>query len=551
MKDLPHVTLVAVSSIRIPETIKALKKSMTGIRFGEVLLLTHENISLEKEGIKVVTIDKLDYKGYSDFMLYKLKDYIQTDFALVVQYDGYVIRPNQWRDEFLDYDYIGAPWLKNLHFTKDGVNVRVGNGGFSLRSKKLLEAPTKLNLPFTDNGTGYFNEDGNLCVYHRKVLEENGIKFAPVSVASMFSREKVCNDSYHRPFGFHAKKQGFAGVVQSVDKKINSVKKYSKKITGKLRYESRGIKIHLKRGFSSIKNELTPNKTDSSYRENINVYDVFTFFNELDLLEIRMNMLDPYVDYFVIIEAPKTFSGLPKPLYFEENKERFAQWKDKIIHYVVQDAAATTDELKAKFDTKKYVDNLDKKITEDVFAHSITGENGVDWTKELYQKESIKKALFGLNDDDICYISDVDEIWNPNAKIDYTKDSIYRLRQLMYAYYFNNRSSESWIGPLAAKYKNIKDAYLNDLRSEKKTTYTYVKNGGWHFTNMGGADQIRKKIESYGHQEFNNAGIKSKIEKMMSDNKDFVGRKFTFWKDESDLPSFILENKEAYKKYFN
>ncbi|MDD5165092.1 MAG: DUF5672 family protein [Candidatus Pacebacteria bacterium] len=551
MKDLPHVTLVAVSSIRIPETITALKKSMVGIRFSEALLLTHEKISLEKEGIKVITIEKLDYKGYSDFMLYKLKDYIHTDFALVVQYDGYVIRPKEWRDEFLSYDYIGAPWPKNLHFTKEGVNVRVGNGGFSLRSKKLLEVPAKLNLPFTDNGTGYFNEDGNLCVYYRKVLEENGVKFAPVSVASIFSREKVCDDSYPRPFGFHAKKQGLAGIIQSAEKKITSIKKYSNKVHGKLRYESRGIKRFLKRELSSIKNQLAPNKTSSAYREKIKVYDIFTFFNELDLLEIRLNILDPHVDYFVIVEAPKTFSGMPKPLYFAENKERFAQWKDKIIHYVVADAAATTDELKAKFDAKKYTDEIDKKITEDVFAHSVTGENGVDWTKELYQKESIKKALVGLNDDDICYVSDVDEIWNPDAKVDYTQNRIYRLKQYMYAYYLNNRSSESWIGPLVAKYKIIKDSYLNDLRSEKKTSYTYVKNGGWHFTNMGGADQIRKKIESYGHQEFNNTEIKSKIEQMMSDNKDFVGRKFAFWKDESDLPLFILKNKEAYKKYFN
>ena len=67
---------------------------------------------------------------------------------------------------------------------------------------------------------------------------------------------------------------------------------------------------------------------------------------------------------------------------------------------------------------------------------------------------------------------------------------------------------------------------------------------------MGGADQIRKKLESYGHQEFNTAEIKSRIEKRMSENKDFIGRRFRFWTDESDLPQYILDNRQKYAAYF-
>ncbi|MEN9913146.1 MAG: hypothetical protein RLY66_554 [Candidatus Parcubacteria bacterium] len=550
MKNLPNVTLVAVTSIKIPETVAAMRKSMADIQFGQVLLLTNEKISLEACGIKVVHIEKLDYKGYSEFMLYKLKDYIKTDFALVVQYDGYVTRPSSWSDEFLKYDYIGAPWRKDQHFTPEGVNVRVGNGGFSLRSKKLLEAPTKLNLPFTDggNGKGYFNEDGNVCVYHRKTLEESGVLFAPVEVASRFSRETICDDSYDKPFGFHGNKGSSIVRLKSF-----IASKFARKIVAKIKSESKEHVNIARRTISSLKNDLSSHIDIQRHRKSAEVYDIFTFFNELDLLEMRLNILDPFVDHFVIVEATETFSGKPKPLYFADNKDRFKKWEHKIIHHVIRDTPVDKKELQDRLEylkRKNLSTSIDAQIINDVLNHNTLGKGNIDWTKELYQKESLKKALANIKDNDICYISDADEIWNPHAKMDYSKDHLFRLRQYMYAYFLNNRSSENWIGPLVAKYKNIKNEYLNDLRSEKKTSYTYVRNGGWHFTNMGGADQIRKKIESYGHQEYNNDTIKSRIEDMIRGNKDFIGRKFKFWVDESDLPKFILENRQKYAHLF-
>ena len=553
MKDLPRVTLVAVSSIKIAETIRAMKKSMTGLHFHEALLLTDVSVApalLEDSGIKVVPIEHLDYEGYSFFMLYKLKGYIQTDFALVVQYDGYVIHPDEWRDAFLKYDYIGAPWPKDIHFDTDGANVRVGNGGFSLRSKKLLWAPTELGLPFIDGGTGYFNEDGNICVYHRGKLEKSGIRFAPVEAASLFSREKTCDDSYDRPFGFHGERHRPAGWAPRAAAFITSLGRFAGKAARKTRYESNNLFTAASRGISSAKNDLTPHISLAEYRKAHKVYDVFTFFNELDLLEMRLNILDPYVDHFVIVEATETFSGKPKPLVYEKNKERFRRWHHKIIHHVTRDVPKGREELEQRLRDSKGLSDIDRKVIDEVLSHSTTGPHGVDWTKEFYQKESLKKPLAGLADDDICVVSDVDEIWDPSARIDYSKDCIFKLRQKMYAYYLNNRSSEPWVQPIVTKYKNISDACLNELRSEKKTRCVYVRNGGWHFTNMGGADQIRRKIESYGHREFDTAEIKSKIEKMMSENKDFIGRKFRFWVDESDLPQYILDNKEKYKEYF-
>lgn len=205
--SLSSITLVAVSSIKIRKTIRALKKSMQKINFQETIFISHRKPLWLNKKIKFIKCEKIDsLKKYSQFMLYDLAEFIQTDFALIVQHDGYVIRPGQWDDHFLDYDYIGAPWPKNKFFTKEKENIRVGNGGFSLRSKKLLNIFNKLRLPFSDYGTGFYNEDGAICVYYKKQLEENGINFAPIQVAAKFSHESSCDDSHPQPFGFHKNK---------------------------------------------------------------------------------------------------------------------------------------------------------------------------------------------------------------------------------------------------------------------------------------------------------------------------------------------------------
>ncbi len=264
------------------------------------------------------------------------------------------------------------------------------------------------------------------------------------------------------------------------------------------------------------------------------VYDTFSFFNELDLLEIRLSILDPHVDFFVIAESPETFSGKPKPLYYAENKERFAKWHHKIIHHVVDDYPKDP-ELKALAD-----------------AHADITAGLTHFHRAFYQKESIKRALLqaGAKDEDIVYYGDVDEIWKPQK----VSDKTYKLRQLGYSYFLNNRSSEDWRGTVVTKYKNIKNSCLNDLRAKPTK---FLDNGGWHFTNLGGAEAVISKLEAYDHQEYNTPEIKARIVEQIKNNKDFIGRaldyqgkEFKFWIDEKDLPEYLLKNKEKYKKYF-
>ena len=206
--NLPDVTLIAVSSIKITETIDALQKSYKEIDFGAVKLISHERpdgllkeIEFEKCS-KINDIMDFNYLAFSD-----LEKYIQTSHALLIQYHAYIINPACWNNDWLQYDYIGAPWRwqEKSYLTDDSEHIRVGNGGFSLRSKKLLEMPQKLELQL-EQRQGYWNEDGNICVYHRSKFLGEGIKYAPVEIAAKFSYENPMSENNFgkmKSFGFH------------------------------------------------------------------------------------------------------------------------------------------------------------------------------------------------------------------------------------------------------------------------------------------------------------------------------------------------------------
>jgi len=198
--------LIAVSSVKINETIKSLTKSCSQIEYGDVKFVSHQCPEDLPEGITFEICPELKSKDdYSYYVIYNLINHVQTDYCLLTQHDGYVIRPHLWDDSFLKWDYIGAPWAikDNAYVTKEGEHVRVGNGGFSLRSKNLLEYPRKYNMPYLEE-QGFYNEDGNLCVYNRSFLKNLGIRYAPIEVAAKFSYEVALPENNGiKTFGFH------------------------------------------------------------------------------------------------------------------------------------------------------------------------------------------------------------------------------------------------------------------------------------------------------------------------------------------------------------
>lgn len=204
MLKLNDVTLVVVTSVKYEENVRSLIHSMEGVEYGDVKFISDIKPESLPENVKHISCDKLSYDGFSEFTFLKLWKYIETSHCLLVHHDGFVVRPDLWKDSFLEYDYIAAPWpySDTSYITDYGEHVRVGNGGFCLRTKKMLEMPTKLGLKL-EHRQGFYNDDGNFCVYHRKTFLDNGIKYAPVEIAAEFATEIWIDGVSKESFGFH------------------------------------------------------------------------------------------------------------------------------------------------------------------------------------------------------------------------------------------------------------------------------------------------------------------------------------------------------------
>lgn len=259
-------------------------------------------------------------------------------------------------------------------------------------------------------------------------------------------------------------------------------------------------------------------------------YDCFTYNGEEDILEIRFSILDNYVDRFVLCESKQTFSGKKKPLYYAQNKARFDKWNHKVIYLEAPEYDAPDAFQRAHF-----------------------------------QKEYLKKGLKETKDEDIVFFGDVDEIWS-SSLLEYPptsfvwfeeknwKEFVFNLNQLNYCYSLNQRSSERWVGTIMGKWRFVKENTFTFWRANHEYE---MQNGGWHFTNMGGLEQVQRKLESYDHQEYNNDEIKQSLKARIENGQDYVGRNrdwqgksFEMWIDESELPCYILENREKYKHLF-
>lgn len=197
------------------------------------------------------------------------------------------------------------------------------------------------------------------------------------------------------------------------------------------------------------------------------LYDCFIFFNELDLLELRLRELDSVADRFVLVEATTTFSGRPKPLVFADNRARYERWLPRIIHVVVRDMPAGPD----------------------------------PWQRERHQRDAIRRGLNAASPSDGVIVSDADEIpsasavrrWHPGM-------GMCRFNQ-MYCYYWLNCVGGTWTGsrilPFAAMDR------FPDMDHVRRLECPVLENGGWHFSYLGRTEGIRDKLEAYSHLDLN------------------------------------------------
>lgn len=256
------------------------------------------------------------------------------------------------------------------------------------------------------------------------------------------------------------------------------------------------------------------------------IIDVFHYNGERDVLRIHLSAT-PWVDKYIICEAKTTFTRKPKELYFFRDQRYFKPWWSKIDYYVIND---------------NYSDEEVK------LAQQSPNTKGADhWTWEFLQKERIKKGLIscGVQDDDIVYIGDVDEV---PMQFHRETDAIYpsKLKLKVYAYYLNNRSSEEFWGTYVAPYRVFKDKILNHERV--RTDIRTEKEYGWHFTNAMNLDSLRQKLnDSYTAESYNTPEVQSLLKQRYEQNRDYLGRAFFFREDESEWPPYLIANRGKYK----
>lgn len=242
-------------------------------------------------------------------------------------------------------------------------------------------------------------------------------------------------------------------------------------------------------------------------------YDCFSFFNELDLLEIRLHELNDVVDVFVLIEATRTFQNKPKPLYFAENQERFKSFLPRIKHVVVDDYPGFFRRF--------------RKPT--------------PWDFERNQREHVKGGLKDCQPEDILILSDIDEIPKAEKVREYKNTPGLKVFEQKMYYYFLNcfvqdydepiplfEGYKPWRGPLMLKYQdytNFED--LRTLRNKESTAKTLVRDGGWHYSWLGGVEGVLKKIEAYAHSEHNTEEHKDPafLKKLITQGQGLFGQK--------------------------
>ena len=251
------------------------------------------------------------------------------------------------------------------------------------------------------------------------------------------------------------------------------------------------------------------------------IFDCFIFNHEIELLEIRLNILNDYVDKFVITEGDMTFSGLPKESHFLNNKERFAKWEDKIILNQIN-----------------------------------IPECESPWHREIYSRNAMVN-LDIFNDDDLIIMSDGDEIPNPEildqASEWVSDDTHFTFEQSCYAYWMNNLYSNKWFGTRASTYKYVNNTTVDDIREgtedESKITGSIITNGGWHFTYLGDENHIRQKINSFCDRHFDVPEVTENISKNLEGGTDVLNRTHITYSTvdlDDSFPQYIIDNQEKY-----
>lgn len=270
------------------------------------------------------------------------------------------------------------------------------------------------------------------------------------------------------------------------------------------------------------------------------ILDVFPFFNELDLLDVRLHELSDVVDYFILSEATRTHSGHYKPLYYKQNRDRFRDFKEQIIHVVVDDMPTKPEQIE-----------IARTMTDSNWAKGdIVGDN---WTRERFQRDAIQwRALQDFGPDDIIILEDADEIIKSSVVRSLEtnlRPGLTAVEQSLHSYYLNwVCTNMPWKGT-----KIFRKKYMTTLSQDRFHTppVATITNGGWHLSFMGGADAIRSKIRAYVHQEFAVPEVLDNIELRLAQHRDAIGRLYEYRIVPLDcrFPQYILGHQDQFRDW--
>ena len=264
------------------------------------------------------------------------------------------------------------------------------------------------------------------------------------------------------------------------------------------------------------------------------IYDCFQFFNEEHIVDLRLNILNKFVDTFVIVESTINHQGQNKKLNFDIKK--FSKFKNK-INYIIVD------------DTPK-----------DIIKPHTGGESLV----EQHQRNSLIKGLKKASDNDLVILSDVDEIPDLNKLKEFDKNKYAVFSQKMFMYKLNllNLGENNWHGSKICLKKNLKSPqWLRNLkfkkypfwRLDKPRNIQIIKDGGWHFAYLHTAENISRKIKSFAHGEFNKKNLtdEKEIQKRIENKEDVFNRGYDLKKIDIDesYPDYIRQNLELLKNW--
>jgi len=278
------------------------------------------------------------------------------------------------------------------------------------------------------------------------------------------------------------------------------------------------------------------------------VFDSFLFYNELEVLEMRLNILNDVVDYFILSESPTTLSGEPTPLLYLENKKRFSKFNHKIIHNVTEISSDFSEYLQSK----QYHTNFN-----DIDPNC--GMKYIDiplrYQRMMYVRNCTAYGLLkaGVSDDDIVLTSDGDEIINPLIleNLDWFDPSNHYITiQRAFYYSLNQLYQEEWMGTRLCNWKYLKQTSIDKLRGDHPNAYR-IQDGGWHFSFFGDANKAREKIAAYDNCHLNVPEVTENMEEKIKNNLDPLNRSnvLNVVPINDSYPEYIIKNQKKYADY--